>query len=198
MAAALPLALGASPRSGGNTDAALQAFVSGVESAGGRVESLQLRRYDVLACAGCNACGRPPHVCLFQERDQAYDILPRLLEAPFVFLASPIYFYHVPAGFKALIDRGQAFYLRKLAGDPALDVPDRPALVSLHAGRERGGRLFDGALLTLRYFLDCFRLDLARELTFRGVDDKGEMAANTENLHALEQAGAEAWRTWGA
>lgn len=79
-----------------------------------------------------------------------------MAEASLVFLASPIYFYALPAALKALIDRGQKFWNARQSASTTHDP--KPAIIFLTAGRTRGKLLFSGALRTLSCFfkfLDC-------------------------------------------
>lgn len=192
-----PLVLQCSPRAGGNSDVAARAFAQGLAEAGARPRVLALRDFQVRPCRGCGACagGR---ACVLGADDDAGRIFELLLAAPLVAVAAPIYFYHLPAGFKALIDRSQALYERREAGDPAMTtLAQRPAWALLLAGRPRGERLFEGSLLTLKYFLAVFGLRLAGHLEFRGKDGPEALARDAEALERLRLQGAQTWSSLG-
>lgn len=159
-----PLVLACSPRRRGNTDtaAALAHAALGGAAADGplRVADLGLR-----PCVACGHCDAAPGAC--PQPDAALPLLRALASAPVACLVSPIYFYHVPAQAKALIDRAQAFW-----GLPPERKPGqgRRLGVVLLAARPRGDKLFAGALLTLRYMAEALGLTLAEPLTLYGLD----------------------------
>lgn len=189
----------ASPRAGGNSDAAADLFARGAAEAGAQVRRAALRDFRVLPCTGCGACAVPPHACVLAADDSAEELFALCLGASAVAVASPIYFYHLPALFKAWIDRAQSLYARRQAGDPALAaLPRRPAWACLVAGRPRGEQLFGGSLLTLKYFFSPLGLDLAEPLAFRGIDEPGDLLADADACTAIltagRKAGAEALR----
>ncbi len=192
------LAISCSPRRGGNSDAAAELFSRGIEAAGGACRTLHLRDHPVSPCVGCGACAKgPAHACPLAEEDQGGEVFAAVLEASLVCLVSPIYFYHVPALFKALIDRGQRFYNARLAGAPEVaNLPPKQAFPILIAGRKTGERLVEGALLSLKYFLSPLNITLADPLTLRGLDARGDLnnnvAARAAVLARAKRAGAAA------
>ena len=82
-------------------------------------------------------------------------IYPRLLEADIIILASPIFFYGITGWAKAMVDRVQALWARKyVLHDPALGkegIKRRGFFISV--GGTKGQLMFEGAILTVRYFL---------------------------------------------
>ncbi|MHC1790355.1 NAD(P)H-dependent oxidoreductase [Solidesulfovibrio sp.] len=198
------------PRAGGNSDTAGLAFADGLAKTGSNPRVLALRDHGVAPCRGCGACAGPGHRCpLDREGDAAAMLFAALDAAPLAAFAAPIYFYHVPALFKALIDRAQRRYEIRaaavagaaLAGTPGTAAtpgghlpPDRPAYPLLVAGRPQGERLFEGALLTLKYFLWPFGFVLGRPCLLRGLDAPGDLAGNAEALAGLGEAGQAAGR----
>jgi hypothetical protein len=57
------------------------------------------------------------------------------------------------------------------------------------AGATAGKKLFDGALLTVRYFFDAIDTDRWRSLLYRGVDEEGEILKHPEYLREACEAG---------
>ncbi len=185
-----------SPRQGGNSDAAARAFAEGVRAAGGEARIMALRGADLMPCRGCYGCradlgGR----CVLPDAAAVAELYRPLLEARLLAFAAPIYFYHLPAQAKAFIDRSQPWHLRREAGDPVLAaLPPRRAVPLLVSGRARGERLFEGSLLTLKYFLLSFNVRLAGAVELRGYDDSHDLEADQEALERTRGAGAQAWR----
>ena len=188
-----------SPRQGGNSDTAARMFLAGVRQAGGDAREVRLADYAIEPCLGCGACRRSPgRRCVLADKDQAEELFGLLLAAPFILFASPIYFYHLPAHFKAFIDRSQSYYEKSMALDAAVTgLPRRAAHVVLIAGRPTGERLFEGSLLTLKYFLVNFNYVLAEPLTLRGKDGPSDLAADETACALLRERGAAAWQALG-
>ncbi len=158
------LVLCASPRRGGNCDHAARLATDALRDAGMAVLTLALRDYRVLPCIACGHCSRHPELpCPLRAKDDSGPLLDALTAAPGLLLTAPIYFYHLPAQFKALIDRAQPIWTAKEAG-LATPPPGRAAGVVLAAARPRGERLFEGSLLTLPLWLDLLGLDMAGAL----------------------------------
>ena len=115
----------------------------------------------------------------------------KLLVADRVILAAPIYFYGVPAQAKAFIDRVQALWSRKelLKKDGAWqDNPERKGfLVSVAA--THGKRVFEGAILTMKYACDGIGIVYGGEFLVRGIEGRGEMAKVAEEIDKAEEAG---------
>ena len=128
--------------------------------------------------------------------DDSAFLLSSIFSAPFTLFVSPIFFYHLPAGFKALIDRMQLFWSLREAKDPRLEaLPEQRFGAVLCAGRPKGERLFEGALLTLRWAMKSLNQRLEEPLLLRGLDAAGDLAANPEARDAV-RAYAETCKTW--
>jgi len=183
-----------SPRGGGNSDHAAALFAEGFGEAGGRARIVHLRDYAVRPCLGCRKCAASPgNTCVLAATDDCERLFAIIARAPLAVFCSPIYFYHLPAGFKALIDRAQRFYelgqmRQKLEPRQAEPAP-RQARIVLVAGRPRGEKLFAGSLLTLSYFLKCFRMEPTAPLTLRGLDAPGDLAAAEDSAEAVRAYG---------
>lgn len=182
-----------SPRKGGNSDTAVRAFARGIEDAGGTSRIVYLRDKVIFPCRGCSVCVRTGR-CVLAAEDDVESLFDAVQQAPFLFFAAPIYFYHLPALFKGFIDRAQSRYVCSLQQERRPDAcSSRRAYVSLCAGRSRGARLFEGSLLTLKYFLDVFGFSLHDTVLFRSMDGPGDLAADEVALDTVRSLGREAW-----
>ncbi|SDB56766.1 Multimeric flavodoxin WrbA [Desulfonatronum thiosulfatophilum] len=190
-----PAVISCSPRSGGNSDDAAAFFREGIRQAGGRSQLFFLRDFSIHPCQGCIRCAQDPRgECYLSDQDQSAQLFQALLAAPSIFISSPIYFYHVPAQFKAWIDRSQSYYLRKENQDPVMQkLAARPAIINLVAGRPQGERLFEGALLTLKYFLKTFNFHIQEQHVFRGIDNADDLRGRSDARETLISAGSHAW-----
>lgn len=189
-----------SHRRGGNSDRAAELLAEGVRAAGGRADVLYVRNFEVVACLACGYCDAPERTgrerCVLGPTDQAWELFAPCLSARTILFASPIYFYHLPSRLKTWIDRGQQFWRARRHDEPWIaDLPRRTAHAVLLAGQPSGQKLFEGARLTLKYFVDNFRMDLAEPLTFRGVDTRNDLRSRADFEARIVELGRTAWAT---
>ncbi len=188
-----------SPHADGVSDLLAETFAAGLEDAGWPALRVPLREHPVEPCTGCGACAQPPHACVLAGQDEAEWLFARFAEAPLVLLASPIYFYALPATFKAWIDRGQRFWATRDAGIRQAEsptpphAPAKPVLAALAAGRPRGEELFSGAVRTLTWFAATMGARLAENRVFRGLDRREDLWGRPQDLATLREWG----RIWG-
>ena len=190
-------AFACSPRASGNTDLMVHNFVQGVRAGGGSVEVTYLRDYTVLPCAACHYCAKDADAdCLLAKRDDAETLFRQIQEAPLVCMVSPIFFYHLPAQLKCLIDRAQRYWMRRQAQfkkSPDWQTPpSRPAFIGLVAARARGEKLFDGSLLTLKYFFDVFDIRVVDGCQLTGYDQPDDLARDGVACMRLYEMGVTA------
>lgn len=177
-----------SPRRAGNTAALLKHAVAGAESAGAVVDEIVLRDQRLSPCLEIYACKNGGDCAI---KDDFSAIRDRLLTADAIMIASPIFFYAVSAHTKTLMDRCQSLWVKKYwsatDGDHKSTRPKNALFISV--GATHGKKLFDGALLTIRYFLDVLDARLWRSLLVRGVDHQGDIYKHPEYIQAAYQAG---------
>jgi multimeric flavodoxin WrbA len=182
------LGLFGSPRRGGNTEILLEEALRGAEREGAKVERLYLSDFTITPCKECHGCDETGNCIILDDMEKIY---PKLLEADVVILASPIFFYGVTAWTKALIDRSQALWVRKyLLKDPSFGKEGRKRkgfFISL--GATKGQKVFEGSILTVKYFFDVLNAEYAGELLFRGVEAKGDILKHPEALQQAFEAG---------
>jgi hypothetical protein len=58
-------------------------------------------------------------------------------------------------------------------------------------GATKGKRLFDGTLLTVKYFFDVLDMELWKTLLYRGLDFEGDVLKHPEHLQEAYEAGKE-------
>lgn len=177
-----------SPRRKGNTALLLKRAIEGARDAGAEVTEIVLRDKKLSPCLeiyGCKNSGK----CVI--KDDFHDIVDQMLESKGVMLASPIFFYSVSAHTKMLIDRCQSLWMKKYYIDKADRknwIPKRKGLF-ISLGATKGKKLFDGPLLTVRYFFDVLDMKLHKSLLYRGIDLEGEISDYPEYLEEAYQAG---------
>ncbi len=160
-----------SPRIQGNTDLLMDEALNGAQGAGAVVEKITVNSLSIAPCAEYYGCLKDGKCIIHDDMDLMYD---KLLTADRIIIASPMFFYGISAQLKGLIDRCQALWARKyiLKQEPP-DTGRKGAFIAV--GATRGEKLFDGSILTVRFFFRCLGVAYADELLIRGVDKKGEI-----------------------
>ena len=177
-----------SPRRGGNTSVLLSRAVQGARDSGAHVDEVVLRDLTISPCLeiyGCKETGR----CVI--RDDFQGVYDQLLSSHGLMLASPIFFYTVSAHTKMLIDRCQSLWVKKYWIDKVPIgkwLPKRKGLF-ISAGATQGKKLFDGTLLTIRYFFDVLDMTLWKALLYRGLDFEEDVLTHPEYLAETYEAG---------
>jgi multimeric flavodoxin WrbA len=184
-----------SPRKGGNTDILLEEALKGAEREGTEVERLHLTDFTITPCKECHGCDQTGECVILDDMQRIY---PKLLDADVVILASPIFFYGISAWAKAFVDRCQAFWSRKyLVKDPSLGKEGkRRKGFFISVGATKGARVFEGAILTAKYFFDVINAKYVGELVFRGIDAKGDILNHPEALQQADEVGKKLVSEW--
>jgi len=178
-----------SPRRGGNTDLLLNELLRGCRNGHADVEEIYLRELKITPCLEIYAC-RKDGKCPI--RDDMQNLYPRLAEADVLVLASPIFFYSVSAQAKALIDRCQAFWAQKyLLKQPVAPGGKIRRGAFLAVGGSKGEKVFEGALMTMKYFFDSLDMIFYKSLLYRGVDAQGEILNHPTALDDAYRLGTE-------
>jgi len=182
------LGLFGSPRRGGNTEILLEEALKGAEREGAEIERLYLSDLKITPCTECHGCESTGDCVILDEMQKIY---PKLLEADIIILASPIFFYGVTAWAKGLIDRSQAIWAKKyLVNDPSMGKRGkRRKGFFISVGATKGQKVFDGAILTVKYFFDALNAEYTGELVYRGVEGKGGILKHPKALEQAREAG---------
>jgi multimeric flavodoxin WrbA len=180
-----------SPRKGGNTDQLLDKVLEGAQSAGAEVKKVYTRDLNLCGCIECGGCDKTGE-CVVQ--DDMQKVYPLLDWAEVIFLASPIFFYGVTAQAKALIDRAQAHWSRRLLEktpeERQLQNRGRGYLITV--GATRGKNLFEGAILTAKYFFDALDMSYEGGIFFRSLEKRNAVQENPETLQEAFTLGLKA------
>jgi multimeric flavodoxin WrbA len=184
-----------SPRRGGNTELLLEEALKGAEKGGAEVERISLSDFTITPCKECHGCDNTGNCVILDDMEKIY---PKLLEADVLILASPIFFYGVTAWAKALIDRSQALWARKyLIKDPSLGKEGKKRKgFFISVGATKGQKVFEGAILTVKYFFDVLNAEYVGEILYRGVEAKGDILKHPEALQQAFEAGRKLVLEW--
>ncbi|MFO7711911.1 MAG: flavodoxin family protein [Dehalococcoidia bacterium] len=177
-----------SPRRRSNTEILLDKALEGAAGVGAEVEKLLVSRLKISPCVedyGCMEAGN----CSIKDDMQA--VYEKLLQADHVILASPIFFYGITAQAKALVDRCQALWVRRYILKTGTDDKRMRRGAFISVGATRGEKLFDGAVLTAKYFFDAIGVKHDRDLLIKGVDDRGQIGEHPTALQDAFRLGRE-------
>ena len=143
-----------SPRKDGNTDQLMDKALEGAESAGAEISRVYARDLKMCGCIECGGCDKTGKCVV---KDDMQSVYPLMEAADVIILASPVFFYGMTAQVKALIDRSQAMWSKRMLekGPDARKSFDsgRGHLIAVAA--TGGKNLFDGVKLVANYFYDA-------------------------------------------
>lgn len=180
------LALAASPRRGGNSESLLDEFLVGLTKAGGSFEKIVLPDLAIAPCREDHHCLRTGE-CSIQ--DDAGELFRKILEAEKIVLASPVFFYALPAQLKALVDRVELYFIRKYSLKQSIPGLPRHAFVIM-VGATEGERTFEGSFVTLKEFFSILNANISGRLTFRGIEKTDDLKKRPGHLAEARAAGA--------
>jgi len=169
----LVLGIQGSPRKKGNTEFLLSAFMKEVENVGALTHVIDVCDSHIEPCREYTTCEKTGFCPIKDDMDP--EIYALLRRADVIVTATPIFFYSTPAQLKALIDRSQTLWARKYR--LKLTDPGRKWRLGLllAQGATRGRNLFEGLHLTMKYFYDAVGAGYAGSLTYRQIENRGDM-----------------------
>jgi multimeric flavodoxin WrbA len=184
------VAIYGSPRKKGNTAQLLSRAVQGARERGSSVLEYALTDMHISPCREIYACKKDGECAIKDDFQQVRD---KLLAARGIMLASPIFFYSVTGQTKVFMDRFQSLWVKKYLLDKTPFgqwTPKRKGYF-VSVGATKGKKLFDGTLLTLKYFLDTIDAELQNSLLCRGLDEPDDVQEHPELLQQAYEDGAD-------
>lgn len=172
------VALFGSPRREGNTDMLLENFLKGVEETKAyNIERIYLRDLKMSPCLEIYKCKESGRCIINDDFQKIFDLIE---EADVISLATPVMFYTVSAHTKILMDRCQSFWVRKYMLKKSAKPKDG---YLFSVGATKGVKLFEGIVMTVKYFFDAFDCRLKESILVREVDEKGEISKHQDILN---------------
>jgi multimeric flavodoxin WrbA len=157
-----------SPRRKSNTDILLDKALEGAAQAGAEVEKVLVSRLKISPCLEIYACLKDGECSI---KDDMQPLYKKLVEA--------------------VIDRCQALWVRGHVLNMGKEDKRvrRGAFISV--GATRGAKLFDGPVLTVKYFFDAIGVKYFGDLLVRGIDNRGQITEHPELLNDAYRLGQE-------
>ncbi|MGD2097019.1 MAG: flavodoxin family protein [Desulfobacterales bacterium] len=182
------IAIYGSPRRKGNTATLLKKAVEGARDAGADVEELVLRDLKLSPCLEIYGCLEAGECAI---KDDFQKVRDKILDSQGLMLASPVFFYTVSSHTKILMDRFQSLWVKKYWVDktPSHKQNNTRKGLFIAAGATRGKKLFDGMLLTVKYFFDVLDMELWKSLLFRQLDYQDDVLKHPEYLQEAYDTG---------
>jgi len=182
------LAFMGSPRKKGNSEVLTQELLEGVRQAGGSPEIIRLCDLKISPCISCGGCDKTGR-CVVE--DDMIPLYEKIISIDKIIVSSPIFFYGVTAQTKAFIDRTQALWNRKRLLQKKgewVDNPERKGFF-ISVAATRGARIFEGAILTMKYGYDAMGMQYGGDFLVTGPDKRGDMAKYEKKLAEAREAG---------
>ena len=99
-------------RTKGNSEILANEFARGAREGGNKVEVISLGGKKISFCQGCLTCQRTGQ-CII--KDDANEIVDKMLEAEVIVFATPVYFYEMSGQLKTLLDRSNPNFPKNYA-----------------------------------------------------------------------------------
>jgi multimeric flavodoxin WrbA len=177
-----------SPRRKGNTSTLLSRAVAGARDAGAEVTEIILRDLKMSPCLEIYGCKKDGH-CVIDDDFRNLETLLQQVDG--MMLASPIFFYSVSAHTKIFMDRCNSQWVKKYWIDKKpfgrKDYPRKGLFISV--GSTKGKKLFDGAILSVDYFMDALDMQLWKTLIYRRIESEGQIMEYPDYLDEAQVAG---------
>jgi NAD(P)H-dependent FMN reductase len=113
------IGINASPRKKANTQTLVEAALAGAADKGAETRLVHLRELKINGCVGCEGCKKQLGKCV--QTDDLTLLLQEMTTFDAIVLGTPVYWYHVSAQFKMLVDRLYSFF--ELGENPQTGEP---------------------------------------------------------------------------
>ena len=182
------IAIYGSPRRSGNTATLLKKAIEGARDSGADVEEIVLRDLKISPCLEIYGCLQAGECAI---KDDFQMVRDKILHAQGLILASPVFFYAVSSHTKMLMDRFQSLWVKKYWVDkvPREQQTNNRKGLFISVGATKGKKLFDGMLLSIRYFFDVLDMELWKALLYRQLDFEDDVLKHPEYLEEAYEAG---------
>ena len=184
------VAIYGSPRRQGNTATLLKKAIEGARDSGAEVEEIVLRDLKISPCLEIYGCMQAGECAI---KDDFQIVRDKILASQGLILASPVFFYTVSSHTKILMDRFQSLWVKKYWVDKTpkdQQIIKRKGLF-ISVGATKGKKLFDGMLLSVKYFFDVLDMELWKTLLYRQLDFQDDILKHPEHLEEAYTAGKE-------
>jgi multimeric flavodoxin WrbA len=179
-------AICASPRAGGNTATLLDALLEAARDAGAVTHRFEPAKMKISGCDADRSCLESAEAgCLLD--DDMQRIYTALRRADAWVFATPVYFWHVTASMKLVIDRLYAFYTEEGGWRLGLPGKRRGAVIVVQAdpGQETPKRVADYLATIMR----DLNIEIVGAIAEGSLGDPGDAAKRPDLLARARELG---------
>lgn len=172
------LIISTSPRKGGNSEILADEFGKGALENGNSIEKVCLYDKTIGFCKGCLVC-QTTKKCII--KDDANEIVKKMLDADVIAFATPIYFYEMCGQMKTLLDRTNQIFTEKYTFRD---------IYLLAASADTDTSSMDGVIKGLQGWIDCFeKTNLSGVVRGVGVTHVGDIYNQSRVLQEAYEMG---------
>jgi multimeric flavodoxin WrbA len=102
------IGINASPRKGANTATLVETVLKGAAAKGAETKLVDLRKLNMKPCIGCDKCKEHLGHCV--QKDDLTPLMEEMATYDAIVFGTPVYWFHVTAQFKTLVDRLYCYY----------------------------------------------------------------------------------------
>jgi len=187
----LILAIYGSPRKNGNTEELMKKFEEGLENnkqlnlSGYYFDKVFIRELKFSSCIECRHCSLDGECALKDDMQQIY---PKLINADFIVVSSPIFFTSVSGYLKAFVDRCQRFWSLKYELNKKIIFKERNGIFISTAGSS-SITIFDCAKKIIKELFNVLYVNFSDSFVYNKIDFKGDILKNPEALNEVYEYG---------
>ncbi len=180
------LAILGSPRKG-NSEILLNEAIKFCSGKNHEISFIKACDLNISGCTACDACKDTGECIISDDMNRVYSLLR---EANRIIIASPIFFFGVPAQLKLIIDRCQCLWYEKyVLKRPILEKEfKRKAFIILVGGMKKGQIGVTCAEATLKAFLRTINVNEHLTVSYLGYEEPGAILKNPDIINDLENA----------
>lgn len=179
------LAIHGSPRKG-NSEILLKEAIKNCDKNIHEITIINPCQLNISGCTACDGCKDTGQCIISDDMERVY---PLLKETDRIIIASPIFFFGIPAQFKLLIDRCQCLWYEKYVLKKSYtQTIKRKALIMLVGGMKKGEIGVTCAEATLKAFLRTIDVREHKTLSYLGYDKPGDIMENRAVLNDISFA----------
>lgn len=163
------LVISTSERLNSNSDILSDEFIKGARDKGHKVDKVSLSNKVISFCRGCLSCQKTGN-CII--KDEANEIIDKMIEADVIVFATPVYFFEMSGQMKTLLDRS----------NPAFNADYKfKDIYLLMSAADNEEDTFDGTIQGLQGWIRCFEnCSLKGTVKAGGFTNPKEVVQNSE------------------
>lgn len=172
-----------SPRKDGNTEKVINALCKGAKESGHEVEVYNLSELDNKGCIACDAC-QLEKVDFCAIDDKLTTLLPKIANADYIIVGTPIYVLHVSGDTKKFLDRMRTFLKSDLT---AKYLPGKKYITVTCSGAPAAA--FANVTEYLNQLFGFFQMHNAGNIIAGNLHKKDDIMGQVEILKQAEDMG---------